>query len=104
MSFWDNLEIDRPGPKYLAICDALSHGIESGQLGPGRRLPSHRMLADKLGLSVGTITRAYKEALDRGLISGTVGRGTYVRHHRLTPLRMVDRHRVSPRSLENLRE
>jgi DNA-binding transcriptional MocR family regulator len=36
-------------------------------------------LADALGLTVQTITRGYNEAKRRGLISGEIGRGTFVR-------------------------
>ena len=48
----------------------------------GRRPPAtHRDLADRLGVTVGTVTRAYGEAARRGLVGGEVGRGTYVREH-----------------------
>lgn len=90
MSFWDTFSIDADeGPKYLSICDALARAIADGRLAPGRRLPSHRMLARKLGVAVGTVTRAYEEALHRGLISGEVGRGSFVSHHPPELLRVV---------------
>jgi DNA-binding transcriptional MocR family regulator len=94
MSVWDTLDLDRPGPKYLAIRDALAEAIRGGRLSPGRKLPSHRMLARKLGVSVGTVTRAYEEALERGLLTGEVGRGTFVSHHPPAPLRVVDSSRI----------
>jgi DNA-binding transcriptional MocR family regulator len=40
-------------------------------------------MAAQLGLSVGTISKAYAEAEARGLISGEVGRGTFVQRRRL---------------------
>jgi len=43
------------------------------------RLPTHRDLAWKLHVTIGTVSRAYGEAERRGLIAGEVGRGTYVR-------------------------
>jgi DNA-binding transcriptional MocR family regulator len=70
---------DRPGPRYLAIADALGEDTARGQLKPGSRLPTHRELADKLGVTVGTVTRAYAEAARRGLVLGEVGRGTFAR-------------------------
>lgn len=100
MTFWDSFIADEPGPKYLAICDGIAAAIRRGDLRPGKRLPSQRMLARKLGVSVGTITRAYQEALDRGLISGEIGRGTYVREHPPMPLKVVDHSRISPGSLD----
>lgn len=73
----------RAGPRYRAIADALQQDIQEGRLSAGSRLPTHRDLAWRLGVTVGTVTRAYVEAERRGLISGEVGRGTYVRP--LTP-------------------
>jgi DNA-binding transcriptional MocR family regulator len=95
MGFWDDFGIEgRPGPKYVAIRDALADAIRNGSLGPGRRLPSHRMMAIKLGVSAGTVTRAYTLALDQGLISGEIGRGTFVRYLVPLPLSVVDSSRT----------
>ncbi len=65
-------------PTYLAIVEAIGDAIRMGQLRPGDPLPTHRLLADLLGLNVSTITRAYREAARRRLVGGEVGRGTYV--------------------------
>jgi DNA-binding transcriptional MocR family regulator len=67
------------GPRYLAIAAALARDISTGRLPVGARVPTHRELAYQLGLTVGTITRAYAEATARGLIDGEIGRGTFVR-------------------------
>jgi DNA-binding transcriptional MocR family regulator len=69
----------RRGPRYLAIADALADDAVAGRLPAGTRLPTHRELADRLGVTVGTVTRGYAEATRRGLVSGEVGRGTFVR-------------------------
>ena len=71
----------RHGPKYRAIADALDEQVQQGRLRAGTRLPPHRELADHLGVTVTTITRAYAEAARRGLISAHVGRGTFIRGH-----------------------
>ena len=68
----------RRGPRYKAIADGLAEDIEAGLLDPGMRLPTHRALAGRLGVTVGTVTRAYAEAERRGLVAGQVGRGTFV--------------------------
>ena len=65
-------------PAYLAIADAIGDAIRHGRLRPGDRLPTHRLLADLLGVNVSTVTRAYREAGRRRLLGGEVGRGTYV--------------------------
>lgn len=66
------------GPRYKQIADQLAALIENGTLDANTRLPTHRALADQLGVTVGTITRAYAEAERRGLIEARVGAGTYV--------------------------
>jgi DNA-binding transcriptional MocR family regulator len=68
-----------PGPRYVAIADALAADITAGRFHTGDRLPTHRDLAWRLGVTIGTVSRAYAEAARRGLISGEIGRGTYVR-------------------------
>ncbi len=68
------------GVRYIAIADAISEDIEHGRLHPGEQMPTHRDLATRLGVTVGTITRAYAEAARRGLLVGETGRGTYVRN------------------------
>jgi DNA-binding transcriptional MocR family regulator len=65
-------------PTYLAIADAIGESVRLGQLRPGDALPTHRLLADLMGVNVSTITRAYREAGKRRLVGGEVGRGTYV--------------------------
>ena len=69
----------KTGAKYIAIVGALAEDIERGQLRAGERLPTHRELARSLGVTVGTITRAYAEAERRGLVVGEMGRGTFIR-------------------------
>ncbi len=66
------------GPRYLAIADALERDIAAERLKPGDRLPPQRDLAWALGVTVGTVGRAYAEAARRGLVGGQVGRGTYI--------------------------
>ena len=65
--------------RYGAIVQALRRDIVAGKLKPGERLPTHRELADSLGVAVGTVTRAYAEAERQGLVQGEIGRGTFVR-------------------------
>ncbi|HEX7998019.1 MAG TPA: PLP-dependent aminotransferase family protein [Pyrinomonadaceae bacterium] len=79
MTIWTPDLSNHQGPRAQAIVEALADDIEAGQLKPGTRLPTHRELADRLGVAIGTITRAYLLAQRRGLISGEIGRGTFVR-------------------------
>ena len=66
------------GPKYLAIARALSEAIRQGELAPGTRLPPHRRLAETLGVSVQTVSRAYAQAEKMGLVQSRVGSGTWI--------------------------
>ncbi len=85
MTSWSPDLAARKGPRYLAIAEQLARDLEAGRLKPGDRLPTHRDLAWKLGVTVGTITRAYAEAERRGLIAGEVGRGTFIRDRAIDP-------------------
>ncbi len=78
MTMWLPDLTDRQGPKYLAIADAIGDAITQGMLSDGAKLPPQRNLAYDLGVTLGTVTRAYAEARRRGLVGGEVGRGTYV--------------------------
>lgn len=78
MTDWiPSLQVSR-GPRYLAIVESLEADIIGGRVKPGTRLSPQRDLAALLGLSLGTISKAYAEAERRGLINGEVGRGTFV--------------------------
>ena len=68
----------RPGPAYRALADALTESIGTGRLPVGAHLPPQRDLAYQLGVSIGTVGRAYDLLAQRGLTRGEVGRGTIV--------------------------
>ncbi len=78
MTIWTPDLSGRKGPKYQALAGAITEAIASGELTEGERLPTHRDLAWRLGITVGTVTRAYALAQAQGRIAGEVGRGTYV--------------------------
>lgn len=70
---------DTAKPKYQAIADDLAQSILAGQFAMGEKLPPQRDLAQRLGVTAGTISRAYASLERRGLASARVGDGTYVR-------------------------
>jgi DNA-binding transcriptional MocR family regulator len=79
MTIWTpNLE-RRAGPLYRGIADAIAEDMSAGLLALGERLPTQRVLAAELDIALTTVTRGYAEARRRGLVSGEVGRGTFVR-------------------------
>lgn len=71
-----NLNTDRT--LYIAVADEIEHDIRQGILKPGDKMPPQRSLAKIIGVNLTTISRAYKEAEKRGLISGAIGSGTFV--------------------------
>jgi DNA-binding transcriptional MocR family regulator len=58
----------------------MASDVASGRLRPGDRLPPHRELAERLGLSPGTVAKAYAEARRRGLVEGSRREGTRIRY------------------------
>jgi len=65
-------------PKYAVLESAVRAAIDRGALPPGTRLPPVRELAWKIGVTPGTVARAYSRLTDKGILSAAVGRGTYV--------------------------
>ena len=70
--------MDRPGPRYLQLAGALEDLLGRESPGDGARLPSERELAQRLGLSRGTVVAAYEQLAERGLVTRRQGSGTRV--------------------------
>lgn len=68
-----------PASRYTAIVDRLAADIREGRLAPGTRLPTHRDLARQHGIALATATRVYAHLASAGLVTGELGRGTFVR-------------------------
>ncbi|WP_299784723.1 PLP-dependent aminotransferase family protein [uncultured Marivita sp.] len=66
------------GPKYRRVADAIQSAIRAGDLSVGDRLPPVRELAWSLGITPGTVARAYTLLTDAGHAVAEVGRGTFV--------------------------
>jgi GntR family transcriptional regulator len=67
-----------PEPLYQQIVDGLKREIRDGRLLPHAPLPSFRVLAAELLVSVITVKRAYEELEAEGLIYRHQGLGTFV--------------------------
>jgi len=93
MTMWIPDLSGRDGPRYLAIAEAITEAIATGALAPEEKLPTHRELAYQLGVTVGTVTRAYKEAERQGHLVGEVGRGTFVKGANAPEEKFVIKHR-----------
>ena len=75
-------------PIYAQITRQIKQQILSGQLQAGDALPSIRLLAKELRISVITTKRAYDELLQAGYVYAVAGKGYF----------------VAPRNMELLRE
>lgn len=69
---------------YLELALCLERDIASGALRPGVRLPPQRELARSLGLNVSTVAKALKLCELKGLLTATVGCGTFVAYSALS--------------------
>jgi GntR family transcriptional regulator / MocR family aminotransferase len=65
-------------PRYEQIANNVCQAIRTGQLKPGDRLPTVRRLAAELGVSLTTVTAAFKSLTEDGWTRGEIGRGTFV--------------------------
>lgn len=63
---------------YLSLAEKLEKDILNGSLLPGTKLPPQRNLAAYLNINVSTISKAFKVCEAKGLLSATVGSGTFV--------------------------
>ncbi len=64
--------------KHIALAKILEEDIKSGVLKAGTKLPPQRELADFLDVNLSTISKAFKLCAQKGLLSASVGNGTYV--------------------------
>ena len=67
-----------PGPLYRQIVEGIKREISEGRLEPGQHLPSFRVLAENLMVSLITVKRAYEELEREGVIYCKQGLGTFV--------------------------
>lgn len=65
-----------------SLVDQIARGIRvllaAGTLKPNDELPTVRQLAGDLGVNLNTVSRAYRELEDAGLVASVRGRGTIV--------------------------
>lgn len=65
-------------PIYEQICIQLKNLIMNGTLSAGEALPSMRVLAKNLHISVITVQRAYEDLTRDGFIETVSGKGSFV--------------------------
>jgi len=65
-------------PLYLSLAAAIEQAILTGRIARGERLPTHRAVAARMGLSIHTVGKAFDRLRQQNLIDAQVGRGTFV--------------------------
>jgi DNA-binding transcriptional regulator YhcF (GntR family) len=65
-------------PKYQQLIDGIIEGINTGQLAHGMQLPSINKVASDFNMARMTVTKAYDDLREKGLISSHHGKGFYV--------------------------
>ena len=91
-------------PIYEQIVKQIRDAVINGQLLPGEGLPSIRMLAKDLAVSVITTKRAYEELEKEGVITSVPGRGFYVCEQNNDHLREKQRMSLEARLLDVITE
>ena len=77
-TIWPDSLPQAKGAKYTLVADVIRKAIDAKDLEVGVKLPPVRELAYKLGITPGTVARAYTILTDEGLLNAEVGRGTFV--------------------------
>ncbi|MEY9968353.1 GntR family transcriptional regulator [Streptacidiphilus sp. MAP12-16] len=74
------MSIDREGPvpPYVQIADALRGRIASGEIAPGKAIPSLVDMEQEFGVARDTLRKAVKVLKDAGLVHTVSGLGTFV--------------------------
>lgn len=72
------LDPDLREPLYRQLAAMIRDQILSGEIGPGRRVPSQEELVQQHGISVRTVDSAMKILKAEGLVEQEPGKGLYV--------------------------
>jgi GntR family transcriptional regulator len=65
-------------PVYLQLMQQIRHGVETGALRAGDKLPTIRSLAEELVVNPNTVVRAYRELQHEGIVELRQGSGAYI--------------------------
>ena len=89
-------------PRYLQLQNTIIRLIESGELRTGAQLPPDQQLTIALGVSLGTVQKAFGGLASDGWISREHGRGTFIAKPRQPVTELWHYRFVDPQSGELL--
>src|SRR6478735_11788926 len=70
-----------PSPLYKEVKTQLTRELAAGDWKPGAAIPSETRLAERFGVSIGTIRKAIDELVAERILLRQQGRGTFVATH-----------------------
>lgn len=74
---------------YRELAIQLKDDVKKGILSPGTKLPPQRELADFLNINVSTVSKAIKLCEFEGIVSSSVGNGTYISYDAISNMRLL---------------
>lgn len=74
-----SVDKDSPIAPWRQVAGFISEAIESGELAPGRRVPSEPEMVAAYGVSRNTVRKAVAFLVDAGRLFRSEGMGTYVK-------------------------
>lgn len=78
----DRLKAESPVPLYHQLRLLIKELIETEEWAPGSKIPSERVLAERLGVSRATVRQAVASLVRDGLLVSRPGKGTFVNQPR----------------------
>lgn len=70
-----------PSPLYKEVKSRLTRGLAAGDWKAGEAIPSESRLAERFGVSIGTVRKAIDELVAERILLRHQGRGTFVATH-----------------------
>jgi GntR family transcriptional regulator len=68
-------------PLYKELERRMRDALVAGEWRPGQAIPAERRLAERFGVSIGTVRKAIDELVDANILIRRQGRGTFVATH-----------------------
>ncbi|WP_413282857.1 GntR family transcriptional regulator [Vibrio sp. MA40-2] len=83
MDLIDSIDSQLEVPLSVQLRGVIEYGITSGELKPGCKLPTIRMIASRTGMSPVTVSNVFAKLKKIGLLESKVGAGTYVANYKI---------------------
>lgn len=83
LPFQINLRLGEP--IYEQIVRAVKRAVATGQLEPGFRMPSVRVMSGELGVNPNTVQKAIGRLIEEGVLESHPGQGSYVADRKASP-------------------